>query len=138
MGVLSRADEVGVCRLDAMTVADQVAQRYAVDERLRRLCPVVVPVAGLLAVAGETWREDEFRALARVATGPKDEVLDLLLSADAWATGDSSTVAVTPMERRHLLDRLGLFGVRLAVQLVRSRRSATQPAWAVPSPSTGG
>ena len=120
VGVLARADEVGVCRLDAMEVADRVAARYAADDRLRRLCPVVVPVAGLLGVAGATWREDEFRALGRISTAPKDELLDLLLSADSWATGDTR-IPVTPMERRHLLDRLGLFGVRLAVQLVRSR-----------------
>jgi hypothetical protein len=120
VGVLARADEVGVCRLDAMEVADRVAQRYAGDERLRRLCPVVVPVAGLLAVAGATWREDEFRVLARIATAPKDDLLDLLLSAESWASADTR-IPVTAMERRHLLDRLGLFGVRLAVQLVRSR-----------------
>ncbi len=120
VGVLARADEVGVCRLDAMQVADRVAQRYAGDDRLRRLCPVVVPVAGLLAVAGATWREDEFRLLAQMATAPRDELLDLLLSAESWASGDTR-LPVTAMERRHLLDRLGLFGVRLAVQLVRSR-----------------
>ena len=46
VGVLSRADEIGGCRLDAMDAAARVAARYAADDRLRRLCPVVVPVAG--------------------------------------------------------------------------------------------
>ena len=48
VGVLSRADEIGGCRLDAMEAADRVARRYEADARLRRLCPVVVPVNGLL------------------------------------------------------------------------------------------
>ncbi|MEU8615262.1 dynamin family protein, partial [Actinoplanes sp. NPDC048791] len=48
VGVLSRADEIGGARLDAMEAAARVAARYAADDRLRRLCPVVVPVAGLL------------------------------------------------------------------------------------------
>ena len=65
VGVLSRSDEIGACRLDAMEVADRIARRYTTDPRLRRLCPVVVPVAGLLGYAGTTLRESEFRALAR-------------------------------------------------------------------------
>ena len=44
VGVLSRSDEIGSCRLDAMEVADRIARRYTTDPRLRRLCPVVVPV----------------------------------------------------------------------------------------------
>ena len=48
VGVLSRADEIGSCRLDALEVAERVGQRYQSEPRLRRLCPVIVPVAGLL------------------------------------------------------------------------------------------
>ena len=67
VGVLSRADEIGSCRLDAMEVADRVARRYEADPRLHRLCPVVVPVDGLLGHAAATLREAEFAALAAVA-----------------------------------------------------------------------
>ena len=35
VGVLSRADEIGSCRLDAMEVADRIALRYEADPRLR-------------------------------------------------------------------------------------------------------
>jgi hypothetical protein len=118
LGVLSRADEIGSCRLDAMDVAQQVAQRYSRDARLRRTCPVVLPLAGLLALGGESLRDDEFRVVARVAAAPYDQVVDLLLTADGWAAGDTP-VPVTAVERRYLLDRLGLYGVRLAVQLLR-------------------
>jgi hypothetical protein len=111
VGVLSRADEIGGCRLDAMAAAGRVAERYASDERLRRLCPVVVPVAGLLGAAGATLREHEYRALAEIAGLPMDEVVELLLTADRLAAGSE--------ERLRLLERLGLFGVRLGVRLIR-------------------
>ena len=61
VGVLSRADEIGACRLDALDVAARVAARYESDQRVRRLCPLVVPVAGLLGQAGTTLREEEYR-----------------------------------------------------------------------------
>ena len=51
IGVLSRAVEIGACRLDALDVAARVARRYEREPRLRRLCPLVVPVAGLLGYA---------------------------------------------------------------------------------------
>jgi hypothetical protein len=113
VGVLSRADEIGGCRLDAMTVAARVAGRYETDERLRRLCPVVVPVAGLLGAAGATLREAEFRVLAQVASVPMDDVVELLLTADRFAESGE--------DRRAVLLRLGLFGVRLSVRLIRER-----------------
>ncbi|MEE6258961.1 dynamin family protein [Plantactinospora sonchi] len=118
VGVLSRADEIGDCRLDAMEVAARVADRYQSDERLRRLCPIVVPVAGLLGAAGATLREDEFQALATIAGSPLDDVLELLLTADRFV-GPTSAVPVDGPARRRLLARLGLFGVRLSVQLIR-------------------
>ena len=67
VGVLSRADEIGSCRLDALEVAERVGQRYQSEPRLRRLCPVIVPVAGLLGHAAVTLREPEYRALATLA-----------------------------------------------------------------------
>lgn len=111
VGVLSRADEIGGCRLDAMDAADRVAARYATDERLRRLCPVVVPVAGLLGAAGATLREEEFRILAEVAGADMAEVVELLLTADRFASSGPA--------RARVLGRLGLFGVRLSVRLIR-------------------
>jgi hypothetical protein len=111
VGVLSRADEIGGCRLDAMDAAARVATRYASDDRLRRLCPVVVPVAGLLGAAGATLREQEYRILADVAALPLDDLVELLLTADRFgASGEL---------RARVLGRLGLFGVRLSVRLIR-------------------
>jgi hypothetical protein len=118
VGVLSRADEIGGCRLDAMDEAARVADRYQRDERMRRLCPIVVPVAGMLGVAGATLREEEYRCLATIAAAPKRDVVDLLLTADRL-TGSATTIPVDEGTRRQVLARLGLYGVRLGVQLVR-------------------
>jgi hypothetical protein len=123
VGVLSRADEIGSCRMDSLEVAGRVARRYQGDSRLRRLCPVVVPVAGLLGYAGATLREAEFAALARVAALPAAERTALLLTADRFRTRQS-TLDLTDIERTHLLERLGLFGVRLAVALISSGEAA--------------
>ena len=46
VGVLSRADEIGSSRVDAMQVADRIARRYQAEPRLHRLCPIVIPVNG--------------------------------------------------------------------------------------------
>lgn len=124
VGVLSRADEIGGCRLDAMEAAGRVAARYLTDQRLRRLCPIVVPVAGLLAGAGATLREDEFRPLAVIAKSATDDVLDLLLTADRFV-GRDTVIPVSAPVRRQLLDRLGLFGVRLSVRLIRDGAAPT-------------
>jgi hypothetical protein len=118
VGVLSRADEIGGCRLDAMTTAVTVAARYQADDRLRRLCPIVVPVAGLLGAAGATLREEEFRTLRTVAAAPTADAVALLLTADRF-TAARPDLAATEEARKQVLGRLGLFGVRLGVQLIR-------------------
>jgi len=129
VAVLSRADEIGVGRLDAMASAERIAARYRTDPKIRRLCQTVVPVAGLLAQSGSTLRESEYRALELLTRAPVEEVDEALLSTDRFAHTTLS-VSLTPIERENLLDRLGLFGVRLAVAMLRSGavRSSTDLA----------
>jgi hypothetical protein len=124
IGVLSRADEIGSCRLDALDIATRVAARYQQDQRIRRLCPLVIPVSGLLGQAGTTLREQEYRWLARIAALPSETMEDLLLTADRLITKDTQ-VELTDQQRRHLINRLGLFGVRFAVLLIRTGAAQT-------------
>jgi predicted GTPase len=120
LAVLSRADEVGAGRLDALQSARKVAVRYRADERLRGLCQDVVAVSGLLAQAGRSLRADEFAAFAELAAAPRDDVEALLLSADRFARPDAASEDMPDHDmRRRLLERYGLFGVRLACTLVR-------------------
>ena len=118
IGVLSRADEIGVGRLDAMASAARIAERYRGDEQLRRLCQTVVPVAGLLAETACTLRQDEFRALQLLAAAPSDEIDRLLLSVDRFA-GLATIVELDGATRVVLLERFGVFGLRVAIDLLR-------------------
>ena len=49
---------------------------------------------------------------------------DLFLSADRFVTA-STSIPLTSMEREHLLDRFGLFGVRLSAALIRQGAATT-------------
>jgi hypothetical protein len=117
LGVLARADEVGHGRPEALESAARVAARYREDPRVRALCQTVIPVAGLLAVTGATLREDEFRAIEVLAEAPEEEVEQLLLTADRFANREAPGIDLSPARRAALLDRFGMFGLRLGVRL---------------------
>lgn len=127
LGVLARADEVGHGRPDALDSAAKIAGRYREDPRVRALCQTVVPVAGLLAVTAATLREDEFRAINVLAEAPEAEVDRLLLSADRFATVETE-IGLDPGLRAALLDRYGMFGLRLSLRLVHSGVATTAGA----------
>ena len=126
LGVLSRADEIGGCTASSLDAAERVADRWRTDERLRRLCQTVIPVAGLLAQAGTTLREDEFLTLRSLASVPVEELEAALLSADRVRSRQLS-VNVDDEARRQILDRLGLLGIRLSVDWIRSGRVKASP-----------
>ena len=118
VAVLSRSDEVGAGRLDALVSARVIATRYRSDERVRALCSTVIPVAGLIAETGATLREDEAASLRSLATMEPDELAPLLLSVDRFCNPASSPL--TSQTRQDLLDRFGLFGIRFSLnELIR-------------------
>jgi len=120
IAVLSRADEIGGGRLDALQSARRVATRYRSDPRMLRLCQDVVSVAGLLAQAGRSLRQDEFGSFVTLAGATRDDADALLLSVDRFLVSGPREDALLPVATRQaLLDRFGLFGVRLATTLVR-------------------
>lgn len=123
VAVLSRADEIGAGRMDAMESAAKIAKRYEVDPQLRGLCAAVVPLAGLLAETGLTLREDEVTALRMLASTDDETLTRMLMSADQFCEMSSSELTVE--SRRDLLGRLGLFGTRLVVQEIRAGRGTT-------------
>ena len=67
IGVLSRADEIGVGRIDSMASARRIATRLSRDPSVRRVVQTVVPVAGLLAETAVTLTETEVAQLRRLA-----------------------------------------------------------------------
>ncbi|WP_305785742.1 dynamin family protein [Symbioplanes lichenis] len=124
IGVLSRADEIGVGRLDSMASARRIAARLGTDANVRRLVQSVVPVAGLLAETAVTLTEVEVARLRRIAALPVREAEDLLLSADRFVN-TMPEVGLTTLEREALLGRFGLFGVRLTSTLLRRQVATT-------------
>lgn len=118
IGVVSRADEVGAGRVDAMMSARDVAARFAAELELTGLCQAVVPVAGLLALGARTLRQSEFAAFEALAQASADELQLAMLSADRFAREDIP-LPVDAHTRAQLVDRFGLFGIRMAIALIR-------------------
>ncbi|MEU7766837.1 dynamin family protein [Nocardia sp. NPDC049190] len=118
VGVVSRADEIGAGRIDALHSARDVAARFAGELERTGLCQAVIPVAGLLAFAAATLRQQEFAAFEALAGIPVDELSAAPLSADRFARADVS-LPVPPQLRAQLSERFGLFGIRMAVTLIR-------------------
>ena len=88
IAVISRADEIGGGRLDAMLSARRIARRYRTEPALRGLCQTVVAVAGLLAQTGRTLRQAEFAALAALAAAPREEMDDVAAVHDRFLRSD--------------------------------------------------
>jgi len=117
IAVLCRTDETGGGRVDALSAGRQLARRYRRDVELRSRCHDVVAVSGLVALAGRTLGEPEYAALAKLAAMPRSEQAELTLSADRLV---QASAPVPPEVRRQLLDRLGIFGIRLGTTLIRT------------------
>ncbi|MGY1686142.1 dynamin family protein [Geodermatophilus sp. SYSU D00867] len=117
--VLSRADELGAGRIDALHAAEAAARRMSADPALRAVSSAVVPVAGRLALAGRTLRHGDLVALRSLAAADPAAVTGMLLTADRFSRPETP-VPMSAEVRAGLLDRLGLFGVRLSVALVRA------------------
>ena len=114
--VLSRADEIGAARPDALDSARTIAARYAGNQRVRELASGVVPVAGLLAETGATLRQEQFEWLREVARVDEPRRAELLRSVDRFRDPELSPLAEEI--REELLERLGLYGLRLSIRLI--------------------
>jgi hypothetical protein len=116
IGLLSRSDEIGAGRMDAMDSVARIAQRYAADARVGRLALTVLPFAGLLAETGASLRESEHNAVRLLSALEPEDRATILLSADRFR-GRSENPLPREM-REQLLARFGLYGLRQATKLV--------------------
>ncbi len=82
MAILSRADEIGGGRVDAMASAHRIAVRYENDERIRTMCARVLPVTALLGETGATLSEVEMGDLRQLSELPPETLEVMLLAAD--------------------------------------------------------
>ncbi len=119
IGVASRADEIGAGRIDAMMSAKDVAKRFTTEMDKTGICQAVVPVSGLLALTARTLRQSEFVALEKLAGVDAAELNKAMLSVDRFVREDSA-LPVDASTRAQLLDRFGMFGIRISIAVLRS------------------
>jgi replication fork clamp-binding protein CrfC len=119
IGVASRADEIGAGRIDAMLSAKDVAKRFTSEMDKTGICQAVVPVSGLLALTARTLRQSEFVALEKLAGVDAAELTKAMLSVDRFVREDSS-LPVDAATRAALLDRFGMFGIRISIAVLRA------------------
>ncbi|GGA71841.1 GTPase [Pseudoclavibacter endophyticus] len=129
IAVLSRADEIGAGRIDAMLSAQDIAARYRSQGALQDLALDLIPIAGLLAQSARTLRESEFEALVELAGLERADRDRMLLSADRFVR-PTPGITVSPARRAALLDRFGVFGVRVAASLLRGAAGTSSTALA--------
>jgi signal transduction histidine kinase len=144
VGVLARVDELGAVEPggEGMALAERAAAELAVRPEVRRRCPVVVPVAGLLAHAAATLTDAEFATLRGLSVpsalpgSPHQDARDATAPVGTTDRTGSTTVAIDPAadvvtrtvvdpEVERLRRRFGPSGVRLSVVLIRSGRASS-------------
>lgn len=84
---------------------------------MRALCSDVLPVAGLLAQGARMLRQDDFDVLRTMAGMDRADRESVLVSVERFTAAEK--VGGTPEGRAALVQRIGLFGVRLGTVLVR-------------------
>lgn len=119
IGVASRADEIGAGRIDAMLSAREVATRFTSEMEKTGICQAVVPVSGLLALTARTLRQSEFTALQKLAGMDPAALNKAMLSVDRFVREDDS-IPVDAATRAALLERFGMFGIRISITLLSS------------------
>jgi replication fork clamp-binding protein CrfC len=119
IGVASRADEIGAGRIDAMLSAKDVATRFTAEMDRTGICQAVVPVSGLLALTARTLRQSEFVALEKLAGADVADLTKAMLSVDRFVREDSQ-LPVDAATRAALLERFGMFGIRISIAVLRA------------------
>ncbi len=117
MGILSRADELGAGRGDALGIASAMATSIGNRGDVRSIMGSLHPVAGLLAIAAATLSEKQFEQLTVLATADGATASHMTRSARSFVEGDGH-IAVSSTERQQLLGILGIFGVRTCLALL--------------------
>lgn len=118
IAVLSRADELGSGRLAAMLSVGEAVERLRSHPDLQGLCETVVPVAGLMGMGAVGLRQADFMTFKRLADRAHDETKALLVTAERFIAAREPWL---PAERVRidLLDRFGMYGIRIAVAVLR-------------------
>ena len=102
-----------------MLSANDVARRFTTVMEKTGICQAVVPVSGLLALTARTLRQSEFVAVEKLSRVDPTELAKAMLSVDRFAREDSSLPLDAPTRAR-LLDRFGMFGLRISIAALQA------------------
>lgn len=118
IAVLSRADEIGAGRLSAMLSVNRVVEELRADPALEGVCETIVPVAGLLGMGATMLRQSDFALFTALAARDPEETGRITVSGERFIAARDEWL---PEERIRvdLLDRFGMYGIRLALAAVR-------------------
>jgi hypothetical protein len=106
-----------------MLSAKDVATRFTAEMDKTGICQAVVPVSGLLALTARTLRQSEFVALEKLAGVDAAEFTKAMLSVDRFVREDSTEGPALPVDaatRAALLNRFGMFGIRISIAVLRA------------------
>lgn len=118
IAVLSRADELGAGRLTAMLSINKAVEELRNFPALEGVCETIVPVAGLMGMGAMTLRQADFAVFSAMASRDPEETRQLLVSGERFITAKDDSL---PDERTRidLVDRFGMYGIRLALASLR-------------------
>jgi len=119
IGVASRADEIGAGRIDAMLSAKDVAKRFTNEMDKTGICQAVVPVSGVAGADRPHVASERVRRAGEAGRVEAVELTKAMLSVDRFVREDSS-LPVDAATRAALLDRFGMFGVRISIAVLRA------------------
>ncbi len=119
-GVISKVDLLGPWDAVADRAAD-LARRQS--EMLSAAVSAVIPVVGLLAETVETghFTERDGQAIRELADLGEEALERLFLSADRFTSRDAP---VSGGDRQRLIERLGLYGLRVATRAAADTRAS--------------
>jgi GTPase SAR1 family protein len=119
IGVLTKVDAIWPNCDDPLEAGDEIVSRLQNDHpHLRRLFYTIIPVCGKLAWGVQTLTAEEFNALSRLAELPEEAFQKLIRSAERFI--ERKLPDITKPDREALYERLDLYGVWLAYQMLRS------------------
>ena len=116
VGVLSRADETDGGQTTSLDGARAASAQLRTAHELNGLHRDFLAVSGLLALRGQTLRQQEFSTLDQLAALPDDVREAVLVSPGRFVTTELATPAAG---REQLLTAFGMVGIRIAISLIR-------------------
>lgn len=118
IGLLTRPDDIGGGRGDAMELAHLVAWQMSQHRVVRQHVQLVLPVSGLLAFTAQTLSDSEFAQLTTIAEATVEQTQEALESADEFLRLGEGRIQ--GINASHLAGRFGMYGLRKSISLIRN------------------